>query len=286
MLEAVRANSGRATVRGIAQATGFGITRVELSLARLEQHGKIRRSSEATGPSTSRRRHRLLFAAVDDFRSDREVAFSIAAVLAWLPTPSSAGRPVGRAIAAFIAAIALPLGALPVGAMTNGSFENGHYVDGGSGFETLAAGTANAGDITSWTVTSGTVDWVSAYWTSEDGSKSLELNGAPTADVPSVVGAISQNLATTVNNTYVVQFFLSGNPTCGPSTKTLFVSATGTATQSYYYTNTTTTANSDMGWMPETYSFAAKGVRAKLTFAADPKDPSDCGPALDDISIQ
>jgi choice-of-anchor C domain-containing protein len=193
-------------------------------------------------------------------------------------------RSLGSAIVAVAAVIALPVAALADGALINGSFENGTYVNGGSGFETLAAGTVNAGAITGWTVTSGTIDWISTYWTSEDGSMSLDMNGTPTTAVPSTVGTISQTLATTVNNTYFVQFFLAGNPMCGPSTKNLIVSATGTAPQTYTFTNTSTTTLTNMGWTLEAYTFVATSASTTLTFAADPSNTSNCGAALDNVS--
>ena len=187
------------------------------------------------------------------------------------------------AMLAVLVVIALPVTALAGGNVTNGSFENGDFV--GSVFDVLAAGTANAGAITGWSVTSGTVDWVSTYWTSEDGAKSLDMNGSPTSAVASTVGTISQTLATTVNNRYVVKFFLAGNPTCGPSTKNLTVRATGAAAQTYSFTNTSATTQANMGWEAETYSFAALGSSTDLTFAADPSNTSNCGPALDNVSI-
>jgi choice-of-anchor C domain-containing protein len=193
-------------------------------------------------------------------------------------------RSLGGVISALVATIALPAAALAGGSVSNGSFETGSFVDAGGGFETLAAGTANASAITGWTVTSGTIDWISTYWTAEDGSMSLDMNGTPTAAVPSTVGTITQTLATTVNNTYEVQFFLAGNPVCGPSTKKLIVSATAAAAQSYIFTNTSATTRTDMGWEAETYSFAAKGANTTLTFAADPANTSNCGPALDNVS--
>jgi choice-of-anchor C domain-containing protein len=193
-------------------------------------------------------------------------------------------RSIGATTAAVAAAIALPVSGLASSGVTNGSFENGNYVNGGNGFETLAAGTVNAGAITDWTVTSGTIDWVSTYWTAEDGSLSLDMNGTPTADVASPVGTISQTLETTVNNTYVVQFFLAGNPTCGPSTKSMTVTATGSVPQDYSFTNTSATTRTNMGWEPEVYSFVAMGASATLTFAADPSNTSNCGPVLDAVS--
>jgi len=189
---------------------------------------------------------------------------------------------LGGPMVAVVAAIALPVAVLAGGDVSNGSFENGNF--NGSGFEPLAAGTVNAGAMTGWTVTSGSIDWIDSYWTPEDGSKSLDMNGTPTSEVPSTVGTISQILATTVNNTYVVHFFLAGNPTCGPSTKNLIVSATGAAPQNYSFTNTSTTTLTNMGWEAEAYSFGATGASTTLTFAADPSNTSICGPALDNVS--
>jgi choice-of-anchor C domain-containing protein len=192
-------------------------------------------------------------------------------------------RSLGSAIVAVAAAIALPVAALAGGALINGSFENGTYSDGGSGFETLIAGTPNAVAITGWTVTSGSIDWISTYWKAEDGLMSLDMNGtAPPA--ASAVGTISQTFATTVNSTNVVQFFLAGNPECGPTTKNLIVSATGTAPQTYSFTNTSTTTRIDMGWTVEAYTFVATSATTTLTFAADPSNMSNCGPALDNVS--
>ncbi len=190
-------------------------------------------------------------------------------------------RTLVGAITALIAVVAMPGTALADGAVANGSFEEGAF--GGGGFETLAAGTASAGAITGWTVTEGTVDWIGNYWTSEDGSMSLDMNGTPTGAM-GTVGVIAQTVATTVNNTYVVQFWLAGNPACGPSVKTLIVSATGAAPASYSFTNTGATTLTDMGWQQMAYSFAATGSSTTLTFAAGPANTSSCGPALDDVT--
>ncbi|HEY3084216.1 MAG TPA: choice-of-anchor C family protein [Candidatus Dormibacteraeota bacterium] len=190
-------------------------------------------------------------------------------------------RPFVGPIAALIALFALPLNALAAGDVTNGSFEDGAFT--GGAFETLAAGTASAGAMTGWTVTGGTVDWIGNYWTSEDGAMSLDMNGTPTGSI-GTVGVISQTVATTVNNTYVVQFWLAGNPTCGPDTKTLIVSATGAAPVSYSFTNTSTTTYANMGWQQMGYSFVAAGSSTTLTFASDPSNASNCGAALDDVT--
>jgi DNA-binding transcriptional ArsR family regulator len=50
VLGAVLAEQDHATPRSIARATGFGIMRVQLSLKRLEQQGKIRASRDGRSP--------------------------------------------------------------------------------------------------------------------------------------------------------------------------------------------------------------------------------------------
>jgi len=188
------------------------------------------------------------------------------------------------AILAATSAVGLPLAALASTGVNNGSFEEGAFPDGVA-FQTLWSGTPDAESITGWTVTSGSVDWINTYWTAQDGTKSLDMNGTPSTEVPLAAGTISQTLATAANNTYVVQFFLSGNPPCGLGNKDLSVSATGAAPQNYIFTITDATTLSNMGWTAQAYSFVAKGTSTVLTFAADPNDTSVCGPALDSVSV-
>jgi choice-of-anchor C domain-containing protein len=187
------------------------------------------------------------------------------------------------AILAVTTAVVLPLAAVASNATTNGSFEEGAFPDS-EAFHTLWSGTPEAGSITGWTVTSGSVDWINTYWTAQDGTKSLDMNGTPSPEVPLAAGTISQTLATAVNGTYVVQFYLAGNPDCGVGDKSLTVSATGTAPQTYTFTNTDATTRADMGWTVQAYTFVATSPSTELVFAADPGNPSICGPALDSVS--
>jgi choice-of-anchor C domain-containing protein len=190
-------------------------------------------------------------------------------------------RPFVGLIGALIAVVALPVTALAGGEVANGSFEEGAF--SGGGFETLAAGTPAAGAMTGWTVTEGSVDWIGSYWNAADGALSLDMNGTP-SDGVGMIGVITQGVATTVNNTYVVQFWMAGNPACGPGTKTLIVSATGAAPASYTFENTGSTTLTDMGWQQMGYSFLATGSSTMLSFAADPTSTSFCGPALDGVT--
>jgi len=181
-----------------------------------------------------------------------------------------------------ILALASPVAALAAG-VNNGSFEDGDFPQGVA-FQTLWAGTPGAASITGWNVTAGSVDWISGFWTAQDGTKSVDMNGTPSAEVPLATGTISQTLATTVNSTWVIQFYLAGNPDCGDGVKTLTVSATGTALQTYTFANTSSTTHENMGWTLETYTFVAVGPSTDLTFAADPANTSFCGPVLDNVS--
>jgi choice-of-anchor C domain-containing protein len=186
-------------------------------------------------------------------------------------------------IAALIAVVALPVTALASGEVTNGSFEDGSFTGGAFGFEALAAGSPTAGAMTGWTVTEGSVDWIGNLWTAADGAMSVDMNGTP-SDGVGVIGVITQTVATTANHTYVVEFWLAGNPDCGPGPKTLFVSATGAAPASYDFENTDSTTHADMGWVQKVYPFVATGSSTTLTFAADPTKASICGPALDGVT--
>jgi choice-of-anchor C domain-containing protein len=172
-------------------------------------------------------------------------------------------------------AVGAPLTAL-ASDVGNGSFEDGDFPQGVA-FQMLTSGTPGATSITGWTVTAGSIDWIDGFWTAQDGTKSLDMNGLEP-------GAISQTLTTSVNSTWAIQFYLAGNPDCGDGVKTLTVSATGAPPQTYTFTNTSATTHADMGWTLETYTFVATGTSTDLTFAADPANPSFCGPALDDVS--
>jgi choice-of-anchor C domain-containing protein len=183
-------------------------------------------------------------------------------------------RSMVGAATGLVASIALAGSALAAFAgATNGSFETGTYVDNGSGFEMLSA---TSTDITGWTVASGTIDWVGAHWQAQDGAMSLDLDGnAP--------GSISQTLATTVGNSYLVNFFLAGNPDGAPVVKTLTVSATGAAPATYIF-DVSTHSTSAMGWTAEQYSFVATSASSTLTFASG-DTASAFGPALDNVVV-
>ena len=176
---------------------------------------------------------------------------------------------------ALAALVALTGSVLAFDGTSNGGFEDNPdgFVNNGSGFMTLSPGDT---ELAPWNVISGDVQWIEGYWLADEGDFSLDLAG----DVP---GAISQTIATTVNNTYVVSFRLAGNPD-GDLAKTLSVAATGTAAQNYTF-DATGQSTGDMGWTDAGYAFVAKGSSTTITFTNTMAANSPYGPALDGIIV-
>ena len=163
-------------------------------------------------------------------------------------------------------------GVLAFAGVINGGFEAGAHT--AAPFDTLTPGDSQ---LTGWTIESGSIDWIESYWVAATGSRSIDLNGAGP-------GALSQALATTVDNTYAVMFEVSGNPACGPTLKTLSVAASGADPQAFAY-DTAVAANtvSDMKWESRTYSFIATSSSSVLTFTST--SAGSCGPALDNVVV-
>jgi choice-of-anchor C domain-containing protein len=173
-----------------------------------------------------------------------------------------------------IAALGLGLaGSASAAAFMNGSFE-GATVDPGAGFLTLSNGSA---DITGWVVGGDSIDYIGGYWQPQDGSRSIDLSG--NAD-----GSISQTFDTVIGKTYLVNFWLGGNPDGAPAVKVATSAATGAAPQSNTFTVLGSDTRSSMGWLPYSYSFSAASSSTTLTFASLADSPY--GPALDNVSVQ
>jgi len=159
--------------------------------------------------------------------------------------------------------------------ITNGNFESGPAV-GGGGFTTIDSGTA----LTGWNVTDGGIDYIGSYWTGQAGagSHSIDLNG-------NSAGAISQTLnGLTAGVTYVVSFFISGNPDNGqqpnPKQATLLL---GNSSNPVSYTLTAVNSSSSMNWQRVSYSFLASGATALLALTST--TPGAYGLAVDNFSI-
>jgi choice-of-anchor C domain-containing protein len=186
----------------------------------------------------------------------------------------------GAAFAAVSAfAVAVPFDAARAVTITNGSFESGPVVPDGQ-FITLNAGD---GSVTGWTINSGSIDYIQGYWQAADGTHSLDLNGLSAATISQLVTGL------TLNTSYTVSFYLSGNPDAGPTNKTLDVTASA-GSQSYLYTIGANT-RSNMDWVQETFTFLATDSSALLSFVSTVTsggtndNPAAFGPALDNVSI-
>ncbi|MGL4555825.1 MAG: choice-of-anchor C family protein [Gemmataceae bacterium] len=156
--------------------------------------------------------------------------------------------------------------------ITNGSFETGPSNPGN--FTTLGNGNTS---ITGWTVGGVGIDYIhSGYWEAAAGAHSLDLSALR-------AGSISQDIATIINTTYTVTFYLAGNPNGAPTTKTLEVTADGGQDQSYTFNITGKRRPIGMGWVARTYTFTAGEATTTLTFTSLSNTAN--GPALDNVSI-
>ncbi len=110
------------------------------------------------------------------------------------------------------------------------------------------------------------------------------MNGTSSAaGAAGAVGTISQTFDTVANDTYTVQFSVSNNTACGPSTKSMTYSAGGsTATVDV---PDSFSAYSGSWFAATPVSFMAISDSATLTFEADASNTSDCGVVVDDVTV-
>lgn len=187
-----------------------------------------------------------------------------------------------RHVAVLSAAAAMAFAVTGLAAATTTVIQNGtFFLTGASGpymgsYHTVCATRSASGSITGWTVTSGSVDVIGTFWTNETSStNSLDMNGTPSncgsvSGTSQAAGTISQTFSTTLDATYVVQFYLAGNVDNSPTTKILDVNATNATTSTtgvYHFTDSGYTTTS-MGWTQESYTFVATGSTSTLTFAS------------------
>lgn len=160
-------------------------------------------------------------------------------------------------------------GTSSAGPVTNGSFEEGQ--DPGSQFILLSGGSTA---ITGWTVLPTNIHYVGGYWTSADGTRSLDLNG-------NVAGGIQQVMTTVPGTEYLLEFDMAGNPAGGPTIKSMDV-AVGSQITSFSFDITGKTL-SNMGWQNEQLTFVADSDATTLQFVST--IPGEFGPALDNVRV-
>lgn len=173
-----------------------------------------------------------------------------------------------KKIALGLAALLAVPAAANAAVIVNGSFEDG--VAPGS-FTTLNAG---SGAIDGWWVVDGPIDYIGGYWQSANGDRSIDLSATN-------AGGIAQTFATDAGTTYVVSFWLAGNPAGDPVIKTLLVDVGGDATSFSF--DKTGQSLSNMGWQEQHYTFTATDAQTTLRFLSG--DATAFGPALDNVSI-
>lgn len=162
-----------------------------------------------------------------------------------------------------------------VNLVSNGDFEFGTGDAGFGGFRTIPGSGAV---ITDWSV-NGSVDWINGYWNAQSGTHSVDLNGT-------AIGGLQQTLSTTAGQTYVVSFYVSGNPDdFKPGTRFMTASfGNQSATVEYFVASDNSKTN--MNWQLREFSFVATGASTVLAFNTFGSEGNCCwGPALDNVSV-
>jgi choice-of-anchor C domain-containing protein len=132
--------------------------------------------------------------------------------------------------------------------------------------------------IPHWTVGGNSVDLVySAYFHAARGHQSVDLSG-------SAPGSVRQRVATRAGRRYVLKWFLAGNPVCGQKIKKMHVYWDGKLVDSVTF-NTRHHSATHMGWVPRQIRVRAKGRASVVRFADATPDHSECGAALDAVSL-
>ena len=153
--------------------------------------------------------------------------------------------------------------------LVNGSFE--------SGIEWQDNVPVGSTGITGWTVTRANIDLVDGYWQASHGTRSLDLNGSPG------VGGIAQLFTTVPGQLYQVQFDQAANPDLGARISHMGVQAAGQSAQFAF--DCTGSSLSSMGWVIQTWEFAAVDTTTTLEFYSLDTEDSWKGPALDNVVV-
>ncbi|WP_293701145.1 MULTISPECIES: choice-of-anchor C family PEP-CTERM protein [unclassified Sphingopyxis] len=177
-----------------------------------------------------------------------------------------------RSIFAAVAAVALVPASASAATLVNGSFENGTLTN--PSFATVAGG--NSTSINGWVVTGNSVDYIGSYWSAQQGSRSIDLNG-------NGQGGIQQTFDTVVGQLYNISFWLAGNTDGNPTTKSVRVGA-GNVSSVFTFDTTGFSAPNNMGWKNYNFQFTAgPGTSTTLSFAS--LDTGSFGASLDNVSV-
>ncbi len=155
--------------------------------------------------------------------------------------------------------------------ITNGSFEEVHW-SGYCDYEYLFPGSPY---LLGWTVGGYVIS--SCLWQASHGDAVVQL-GEEYPGLPGA-GSIYQDVPTVAGVVYQVTFDMSGWYV--PTLKTMTVTADGTSSVNYEYTDQGNTY-SNMNWATLSYSFTASDASTRLMFASTTS--SHYGPILDNVA--
>jgi choice-of-anchor C domain-containing protein len=174
----------------------------------------------------------------------------------------------------------------------NGLFNNG---PSNPSYDTVfAGGLIGSAGLPQWTVinggpvgntdSNGSVDWIGTFWNPPVGvgGYTVDLDG-------NSPGGIEQAVATVIGQTYLLSFYLSGNPDGPPSTKSLQVNADSNQT-TLSYTVPFGATEPNLTWTQESFQFTATNSSTNISFVSlDPltenNAPPAFGPVLAGVSL-
>lgn len=164
--------------------------------------------------------------------------------------------------------------AKPADLIVNGNFESPSIWQAGLFTEFDAGSTA----LTGWSIGGSGVDLVGKdYWQPAAGDQSLDLSG-------SAPGSISQVVRTTPGTAYTLAWFMAGNTNCGQPVKAMHVLWDGKLITAPAV-STSGDSSTSMGWIEFQIVVTAAGKSSTVGFADATADQSECGAALDDVSL-
>jgi Protein of unknown function (DUF642) len=130
-----------------------------------------------------------------------------------------------------------------------------------------------------WEVTKGNIDFLSPTYWDMDHLCSVDIDGYFT------IGAIATSAFTTVKKaTYTATFLMSGNGACGPTIKTLLVTAND---KSETFTWNTASGNDvqHADYSLESWTFKAKSTMTQLGFTSEDPKGSSCGAVIAGVAV-
>ncbi|MFN3683408.1 MAG: choice-of-anchor C family protein [Fimbriimonadaceae bacterium] len=171
-----------------------------------------------------------------------------------------------------LALLASAASANAINLITNGSFEIG--TNPGGTFISLSAGDSTS--IPGWVVGGGGIDYIGGFWNAQDGLRSVDLSRTS-------AGSISQTIATSVGQQYLLEFWLAANPDLAntPATKVAIVSAGNVLNQTFNTPPRGTRSN--MNWGYYSLVFTAQATSTTVIFQSGENNAA--GPALDNVSV-